>query len=357
MASKYWEERAVNAELQSERSVLDFESKLLEAYEIALASIRKEIEAFYGRYAKDNKIPYAEVRRRLTNPEYKNFNTLLKEWLRVCEELKLNVDYSEYLKKLSARIYLTRLEALEANIRYHIEVLKAKQHDMMEKLAYDNYMVMYYQSYFNLAQNLGIDIAFYPIDHTGIMNAIKSKWDRQNFSSRIWNDRDALIKSLSVILPQSFSRGFNANKLGDMISKEMGTSKNRGRALARTEINYLCNQATLEMYKKAGIEKYEFLATLDTRTSDICRDMDGYIGKVSEAKVNVNYPPMHVNCRSTTVPYFEDDKDAQRIARDEEGNNIKVSRRMTQEEWIKKYVPKEQQETMLNFRGKYRPKD
>jgi hypothetical protein len=89
------------------------------------------------------------------------------------------------------------------------------------------------------------------------------------------------------------------------------------------------------------------------RTSEICRGMDGFIGNVSQAKVNVNYPPMHVSCRSTTIPYFEDDDTLDRIAKDETGSNIKVPRRMTQEEWIKKYAPEEQRSKLLKFREKY----
>ena len=138
-----------------------------------------------------------------------------------------------------------------------------------------------------------------------------------------------------------------------MLAKELNVSKNRGRSLARTEINHLCNQANLDVYKACGIEKYQFLATLDMRTSEICRGMDGFIGNVTQAKVNVNYPPMHVNCRSTTIPYFEDDDTLDRIAKDEDGNNIKVPRRMTQEEWIKKYAPEEQRSKLLKFREKY----
>ena len=83
----------------------------------------------------------------------------------------------------------------------------------------------------------------------------------------VWNDRNRLVKSMATILPQSFSRGLNVNKLGDMLAKELNVSQNRGRTLARTEINNICNQADLAVYKAAGIKKYQFVATLDLRTS------------------------------------------------------------------------------------------
>ena len=58
-----------------------------------------------------------------------------------------------------------------------------------------------------------------------------------------------------------------------------------------------------DFYKDEGLEEYEYLATLETRTCDICRSLDGKRFKVSEAKSGVNYPLIHPYCRCTTVPY------------------------------------------------------
>lgn len=350
----YWDDRMTNMILESERSVLDYEKLLLEAYEYAIVQIRKEIEAFFNKYAKDNKIPYAEVRRRLNAAEKKDFQSLLREWYKLAQEHGMSAEYKQRLQELGKKVYITRLESLEASIQYEIEKLKTNQHKWMTELLDINYLAGYYSSYFNVAQGVEVGVNFAAVDRTGVEKAIKTRWDGRNYSDSIWNDKDKLIKTISTILPRSFSMGENSRELGDMIAKELGVSKNRGRALARTEVNYLCNQASLDVYKACGIEEYEFLATLDMRTSDICRGMDGTIHKVSQAKVNVNYPPMHVNCRSTTIPHFEDDDTPERIARDEQGNNIKVPRRMSQEDWIRKYVPEDQQERLLGFRKKFK---
>jgi SPP1 gp7 family putative phage head morphogenesis protein len=354
---KYWEERSINKIVQAEQSVLDYEQTLLESYELALAEIQKEIDAFYGKYSKLNKIPYAEVRKHLSAGELKSFQAELKSWLKKAQELNMNQTYSEELKTLSQRVQLTRLEYLEASIRNKIEVLKAEQNVDMNDLSSANYAAGYYQTSFDVAQGLGMEVNFTPLTELAISNAIKVRFNEENFSSNIWKDRDKLISTIHVILPQSFSRGLNSKQLGDMIAREMNTSKNKGRALARTEINFLCNQASLASYKDMGLEEYEFVATLDMLTSEICRDMDGFIGKISQAAVNVNYPPMHVNCRSTTIPKVDNFKSQYRAAKDSNGKSILVPGTMTQEEWIKTYVPEEQQEKLLKFIGKYRPVD
>lgn len=349
----YWEDRMTNMILSSERSVLEYEQLLLEAYEYAGVQIKKEIESFFQKYAKEKKIPYAEVRRRLNAAEKKDFQALLREWYKLARQNGMSAEYKEYLQDLGKRVYITRLESLEASIRYEVESLKSNQYKWMTDLMEINFIAGYYGSYYAISKGLEVGVRFDSIDKRGIEKAIKTRWDGRNYSDSIWNDKAKLIKTISTVLPQSFSRGLNSNELGDMIAKELNVSKNKGRALARTEINYLCNQSTLDVYKLCGIEFYEFLATLDMRTSDICRGMDGTIHKVSQAKVNVNYPPMHVNCRSTTIPHFEDDDIEDRIAKDEDGNNIKVPRRMSQREWVSKYVPEGDKDRILEFLNKF----
>ena len=50
---------------------------------------------------------------------------------------------------------------------------------------------------------------------------------------------------------------------------------------------------------------------------------------------------LHPNDRCTTVPYYEDDEDDTRFARDENGKRIEVQANMTYEEWAKKYIDKD----------------
>lgn len=72
--------------------------------------------------------------------------------------------------------------------------------------------------------------------------------------------------------------------------------------LVRTELTYLQNQSTLDGYKASGVTEYRYFAHEDERTSKICHDLNNQIIAVKDAKAGVNYPPMHPNCRSTTVP-------------------------------------------------------
>jgi uncharacterized protein with gpF-like domain len=61
---------------------------------------------------------------------------------------------------------------------------------------------------------------------------------------------------------------------------------------------------------------------LDSRTSEICRELNGKRFKLSEAEVGVNYPPMHPNCRSTTQLVL-DEEYKQKESGSENPNNSK----------------------------------
>jgi SPP1 gp7 family putative phage head morphogenesis protein len=70
-------------------------------------------------------------------------------------------------------------------------------------------------------------------------------------------------------------------------------------ALVRTSINQVANAASQQMYQANPdiTNKYRYIATLDSRTSAICRALDGREFEYGKGPT----PPQHFNCRSTTV--------------------------------------------------------
>ena len=71
-------------------------------------------------------------------------------------------------------------------------------------------------------------------------------------------------------------------------------------ALIRTSINQVANTASQQVYEANQdiTQRYRYVATLDTRTSAICRALDGKEFDYGKGPT----PPTHWNCRSTTVP-------------------------------------------------------
>jgi len=80
-------------------------------------------------------------------------------------------------------------------------------------------------------------------------------------------------------------------------------ANNQVMALVRTSINQVANTASQQVYEANQdiTPRYRYVATLDTRTSSICRALDGREFEYGKGPM----PPQHFNCRSTTVPVID----------------------------------------------------
>lgn len=135
-----------------------------------------------------------------------------------------------------------------------------------------------------------------------VTEAIYKPWYEENFSDRIWSNRSTLVNKLQQGLLRNIAAGEKAQSITKWIEKQMSTSASNAERLVRTEMKHIVEQGTLDAYKEAGVKKYEYVAVLDEKTTKfICRPLDGKIFKLSDAQVGTNYPPMHPNCRSTTI--------------------------------------------------------
>ena len=150
---------------------------------------------------------------------------------------------------------------------------------------------------------------------TQVDTVLKELWDAntKNWSKNIWcadgKDIEQRVASNMRKLQQTIekgivdcvARGASKDELVKTLVGRFNVSFNEANRLARTELTYIQNQATMDSYKKANVEEYEYLSAKDNRVSPICLEQNGKRYKVSEAIVGVNYPPLHVNCRCTTI--------------------------------------------------------
>ena len=83
-------------------------------------------------------------------------------------------------------------------------------------------------------------------------------------------------------------------------------ANNQVATLVRTSINQVANAASQQVYEANQdiTKKYRYVATLDTRTSAICRALDGREFEYGKGPT----PPQHFNCRSTTVAVVDFDE-------------------------------------------------
>ena len=172
----------------------------------------------------------------------------------------------------------------------------------------------------------------------------KKPWtsDGKTFSDRIWKDQKTLVDELYKEFTVSATRGANLKEAARRMSRKMDVSYKKCLRLLNTEDSFFSNKAVMDAYQNTTAEEYMILATLDRKTCEICGDQDTKHYKIKDAKVGVNMPPFHPNCRCTTVVYFGDDEDdmpEERMMRDEDGKSVKTEY-MSYDEWKERFVDK-----------------
>jgi SPP1 gp7 family putative phage head morphogenesis protein len=120
-------------------------------------------------------------------------------------------------------------------------------------------------------------------------------------------------------------------------------------AVTRTALQHAATQSREETWKANAdiVKRVRWVSTLDSKTSDFCKSMDGRVFKIDEGP----RPPGHYNCRSTTVAVLDEryaflDEGGTRFARDAEGKATWVPANETYYGWLKRQ-PAEFQDSVI----------
>jgi SPP1 gp7 family putative phage head morphogenesis protein len=144
---------------------------------------------------------------------------------------------------------------------------------------------------------------------------------------------------VSELIGGALLSGQSIQKTSRQIRERFDVGKYYAERLVRTETNHFNNEADALAYEEMDVDKYVFLATLDTRTSDICQRLDNKVFELKKRRVGVNYPPMHPNCRSKTRAYMgeEIEKTLKRRARNPITGQNEIIGNISYSEWANKH--------------------
>ena len=235
---KYWEERAILKDKLLEKDIKKIEKKLLKLFK----DTRKEV-------LNELKIIYADI------------NT---------------TEYAKY-----------QIDSLLTSVNNILDSLYQKNEEELTNAFID----LYYK--FDNEASIDLGVSFNTINENLIREAIKTKWSGLSFSERIWEHRRRLAFTLKEELTKGLTRGDSLQDMSRIISDKLNTSYSNAIRLVRTESCWVMNEATVNNYKNNEIQQYEIMAFLDSKTSKICRQMDGEVIDVKDAMPGVNMPPFH----------------------------------------------------------------
>lgn len=335
MASEYWINREKEKLKAHLGDVTKTEKILHRNLKKASKDIEDEIYKLYSRYSKENGLSYAEANKLLTGPKYKEWRMDLKDYVDEITQTD-NKELLLELNTLSAKSSITGLEEQLYQIQKILDRDYIFKHKEVKKLLKAGVKNSFTQTAYTIENLNGFHTSFSMISQKDIEDVINLPWSGKNYSNRLWANRTKLKDKVQEQIVQATIQGKDLRQCIKNVSETMEATREVTKRLINTEHAYACSQGDLKMYDEFGIDKYEYVATLDSKTSNICRGLDGKVYKRSEAIPGVNFPPTHPHCRSTTVPAdVETLGDETRIAKDSKGNYIYLKANTTYEDYIK----------------------
>lgn len=276
---------------------------------------------------------------------------------RILENNPKTKQRKELLKKLDTPPYQYRIKRLE-NMQSQLDKLMNEVYKVEKDVSTDCYINSafnaYYRNVYNLQKGMKVAYQFDMLDPELIDSMLKSRWSGKNYSNRIWDNTNALAESLKDEMLMGVLTNKTEKEMADTIMNKFAVGAYQARRLIQTESAAMTAFADQQAFKDAGIEKEMFIAVHDSRTSQICQHHDRSIVEIAKAKVGVNVPPLHPNCRSHMIPYIEGVTDAMKKRQRNPVTNkdevVDVSENYDQ--WLKRQQEEHGVDTVNSFMGK-----
>lgn len=299
---EYWQrERVVTGMERNKKETLKVVNNVNSEYKKKLKEIRFEISDFYARFGKGDVLDYAKITSKLDDDD---FNTMIRDWDKF---VKKYPDMERYRDIRMNYYKLDRLQGLSNRIALHVAELGKLEEEMLKgtltgafKKAFNSITKL-----FKKQRKINRDVE--PLKDKKIDALIRQKWlDGNNFSDNTWRNKAKLQNYLDSKLITDMATGKTYDEVSTGLAKAMNVSFNDAKRLIHTEMAHIQNSAHFEGIKQAGFTGFKIVATLDGKTSEICKNKNGKTEYIKDYQVGVTAPPFHPYCRSTI---FGVDKD------------------------------------------------
>lgn len=292
-AHVYWQNRAIANFEQNETDTGAYSRRIARVYADSERKIIAEIKKLYANY-------------------YRSDNTFDLQALNSIEPAGNVARFRAEMKRLGLETHLpdnyafrmTRLEMLQNQLWAEIKNAGLKHTDAQTASVTSTIKNSYGRAIMDAERKFGSIGAFARLDNQTLTRILNSKIEGTHFSSRIWKNTDVLTEQVNSKLASAIAIGQSPEKTIREIRERFDVGRFYAERLVRTESAFYHNLSQLEAYRQMGAEKYQLIATLDGRTSQICQHKHHGIFAVKDAKVGENFPPFHPMCRTTTVAHF-----------------------------------------------------
>src|SRR5699024_3889518 len=293
MSKNYWRNREEENRKRLIKSNRKFMHKVQKNNTLAREEIQKQIEAFYGRYASKEDITMEEAKKHYTKLNIEDYATKAKRYVK---EKNFTDTANEEMRLYNVTMRINRLELLKKNIELELLAMCSEEERMM--LDYFTQEALY--EYERLSGILGKTVTTTKIELAAMVNA---SFKNATWSTRLWDNQDALKKSLDRQLNRAMVQGLNPRETARAIRKEFDTSIYNSERLMRTEQARLRTDIFIDAAIQMDIKQYEWIAEPDA--CDDCAELDGKVFNIKDIVIGETGTPKHPNCLCSLSHYID----------------------------------------------------
>lgn len=334
----YWQKRFMQGKDNQLTNAAEFESAMRARLKEVQPILEQEVDYWINRYASNQEISKEDARKILSTIGTRDWHMTLKEFKRKAKEGGYDNELdAEYFKS-----QLSRLENIDEQLTNILSQYASSERDKLEHSLSNQFQQTYMHSiYLTQLEKAKLSSSFANVNEYQVKAIVNKPWNGSNFSKRIWkNYTEVLPNELGDALLRGTVLGHSHQQVFKMMRQRIKDVEDyQLHRLVITEMGHIAETATADAYKEEGVEKYQYLATLESHTCEECAHLDGEIFDLKDRIDGVNYPLIHPYCRCTTVPYIEGlPDDRVRWSRDPETGKGTYVDNMTFDQWKEQYI-------------------
>ena len=297
-----WESEHTKYSKELDKQVLTMDA-LLKKYKPEFDAV---INSAYRKWAIDGVLKQQDLYEILTPKETTLFKKQISRWIND-PIYSQNKQFVTKMKRVLLRKRLRRTDFLELNFHKVATKIKYYQH---------GYLVNYlYNDWLDASRTVArlMNESFTVAGDDIIYATINKKFNGTDLLSRVYNLATDLADRWQKLVKNALGKlGKKLEALKPMLefyfSKGDGVARNQMRVEA-TRIN---TASKLDSFKRLDIKYLQFIAVMDSVTTNVCRHQDLKVIRVDKAVQGENVPPLinevYHTCRSTIKAYDIDDR-------------------------------------------------
>lgn len=325
---EYWADREAQKQAKLDEITDEDVEMVRKAIDGAIRGLKTSIRDIYRKYAFDNDMDYYTAIQYLNDDERAEFQHDLQYYVEKYKDSEYVKHHKKELHSLSVRARVRRIDTVIAEIKRYAsdleEHLNKDTRQKMDDIYMEGYLRAQYETLEGKAPELNFANAF---PYKKVQEILDIPWSGKNYSQKVWDISGDFADKLQSVLTQGLIQGqhpdviarefrkagFGKEQVNKDGTKRRGGIARRAEDLIRTEASYVIEQAQLNAYEELGVERYRYKTEMDGKQCAVCEELNDKYFDLSEAKVGVNYPIMHVGCRCTTKPatIYDDEDESQ----------------------------------------------